>query len=72
MYVLVHSFPLGKGSHSAVAFIWLINGQALASAPLRAIPALRWLLLLLLRRDETAAGRLQPAPRAAQRPLLQP
>lgn len=70
MYVLVQSFPLGKGSHSAMALIWLINGQALAPAPLRAIPAVRW-LLLLLRRDETAAGRLQPAPRAAQRSLLQ-
>lgn len=42
--MLIHSLPLGKASHSAVALIWLINGQAHSepsqpcAAPAAAVP----------------------------------
>lgn len=48
--MLIHSLPLGKASHSAVALNWLINGQAHSE------PSQPVLLLLLLCHNETAAG----------------
>lgn len=40
VYVLVHPFPLGQASRSAVALSWLMNGRAPTPALSRLSPAL--------------------------------